>query len=84
VAAQKAFGAAMRVFQMPRSFLQLPKQALHTIYTKQHTSKYSRRQCCIKSLNIAGAFASPKGMTQYSNNPQGVQKAVFHLWPGAT
>jgi hypothetical protein len=30
VAAQKALGAAMRVFQMLRSFLQLPKQALHT------------------------------------------------------
>jgi hypothetical protein len=31
VAAQKAFGAAKWVFQMLRSFLQLPKQALHTI-----------------------------------------------------
>jgi hypothetical protein len=32
VAAQKAFGTAMRVFQMLLSFLQLPKQALHTIH----------------------------------------------------
>jgi hypothetical protein len=36
VAAQKAFGAAMQVFQMPRSFLQLPKQVLHTIFDREN------------------------------------------------
>ncbi|MCG0217840.1 hypothetical protein L4444_00130, partial [Pseudomonas aeruginosa] len=38
----------------------------------------------IKRWKTAGALAKPKGMTVYSNKPQGVQNAVFHSSPFAT
>jgi len=45
---------------------------------------WSSKVCCISLWKVLGALQSPKGILFHSNNPKGVQKAVFGLTTSVT